>query len=389
MLINAYKFTEGYMKCCGCGVCASICPMKCIKMQRDNEGFFRPIKVSDKCANCGLCEVVCPQKNVSGCSLDEMKLYSAYSRNKDIRSSTSSGGVAFQMAKYAISKKMIVCGVMYDVNSHEAKHITCSDLKGIDSLKGSKYLQSNSSNGFVEVIDRLKNTRDSKAIIFGTPCQIVGLSIALEKLGLRNRVTLVDIYCHGVPSYNLWLTYLKSIGDKYHLKSMEDIKQVIFRDKQLSWHKYYMNIRGEDWEYISPVYKDLFLRLFTMGVVNQRSCFDCHYRNLTQADVRLGDYWGKRYQHNDDGYSMILVNSKNGENLLNDIKSELVIEQYDISERFGQSSKNHEFPKYYDRTMTLLREQKDMQSIINLYEPHLLRYKRELKRIILKLRGIK
>ena len=377
------------MECSGCGVCASICPKKCIEMRRDNEGFFRPVKAIDKCVNCGLCESVCPQLNASGRSLDKMKLYSAYCRNRDIRSSTSSGGIAFQMASYAISKNMIVCGVAYDINSHEARHIVCNDSKSIEPLKGSKYLQSDSSKGFIEVIEKLKAVKETKAIIFGTPCQIAGLSIALDKLGLRSKAILVDIYCHGVPSYNLWLTYLKHIMELYHLKSSADIKQVVFRDKDYSWHKYYMHIRGGYWEYINPVYKDLFLKLFTMGVVNQRSCFECPYRNQTQADVRLGDYWGKRYQYDDDGYSMILVNSKNGESILNAIKSELVIEQQDISERFGQSYTNHDFPQYYEKSMEMLRNQDDLQSIIGLYESRLLRCKREVKRIVLKLRGIK
>lgn len=30
-------------KCCGCGVCAVVCPKGCIIMQEDDEGFKAPI----------------------------------------------------------------------------------------------------------------------------------------------------------------------------------------------------------------------------------------------------------------------------------------------------------------------------------------------------------
>ena len=29
-------------KCCGCGACMQICPIKCIQFIHDNEGFFYP-----------------------------------------------------------------------------------------------------------------------------------------------------------------------------------------------------------------------------------------------------------------------------------------------------------------------------------------------------------
>ena len=50
-------------KCCGCNACMVICPIQCITMPTDNEGFFYPFVDKKRCTDCGLCEEVCPILN--------------------------------------------------------------------------------------------------------------------------------------------------------------------------------------------------------------------------------------------------------------------------------------------------------------------------------------
>lgn len=45
--------------CCGCEACRQICPVQCIEMQEDEEGFLYP-KVVDECIQCGKCLSACP-----------------------------------------------------------------------------------------------------------------------------------------------------------------------------------------------------------------------------------------------------------------------------------------------------------------------------------------
>lgn len=80
---------------------------------------------------------------------------------------------------------------------------------------------------------------------------------------------------------------------------------------------------------------DPFLKLFTLGVVNQKSCFTCPFRNKTSADVRLGDYWGPRFERTEEGVSMILVNTEKGRKLIDAIKIQTYISTQDIKDRFG------------------------------------------------------
>lgn len=54
-------------KCCGCGVCALVCPLSkktksAITMREDSEGFLYPILDKEKCIKCYRCIDVCPLK---------------------------------------------------------------------------------------------------------------------------------------------------------------------------------------------------------------------------------------------------------------------------------------------------------------------------------------
>lgn len=48
-----------YDTCCGCEVCRQICPVHCIEMKEDEEGFLYP-KVTGTCIQCGKCLLTCP-----------------------------------------------------------------------------------------------------------------------------------------------------------------------------------------------------------------------------------------------------------------------------------------------------------------------------------------
>ena len=50
--------------CCGCGVCAEICPQNAIQMETDAEGYVYPQIDTDKCVKCGKCLKHCPAVQV-------------------------------------------------------------------------------------------------------------------------------------------------------------------------------------------------------------------------------------------------------------------------------------------------------------------------------------
>lgn len=46
--------------CCGCEACRQICPVKCIQMAADEEGFLYPVINKETCIECGQCRKACP-----------------------------------------------------------------------------------------------------------------------------------------------------------------------------------------------------------------------------------------------------------------------------------------------------------------------------------------
>lgn len=230
----------GTDKCSGCGACSVICSRHCIQMESNKNGFYRPIKDLENCNNCGLCEKVCPQLNIEAVCLDDAMLYSAYVNDAQDRIESSSGGIAYRFADYAVQHECGVCGVIMNYDKMQAEHTVKVPGADITALKGSKYLQSN-IDAFSEVVLRLQKNKDLQFVVFGTPCQIAGLNHVLKRRKLKDRVTLVDIFCHGVPSNLMWRKYLKWIERKKKVRG-DSIMSVTFRDKSYSWHKYHMHI---------------------------------------------------------------------------------------------------------------------------------------------------
>ena len=84
-------------KCSGCSACYNICPKRCIEMVEDHEGFLYPSVNEDVCIHCNQCDNVCPIINENKTDKDIMA-YAAYSRNDDVRTSSSSGGIFTEIA---------------------------------------------------------------------------------------------------------------------------------------------------------------------------------------------------------------------------------------------------------------------------------------------------
>ncbi|MCI2048216.1 MAG: Coenzyme F420 hydrogenase/dehydrogenase, beta subunit C-terminal domain [Lachnospiraceae bacterium] len=346
-------------------------------MKLSEEGFLRPCIDASKCLNCGLCRRICIYGGNRAKPLDSGTLYSAYAADSGLRGSSSSGGVAAVMARQAIGEGSFVCGAVYDLAGQCPRHTVCSSLQQAEALQGSKYLQSRCREGFAELIAKLRQNSAAEAVVFATPCQVAGLDAVLTQFGLRQRVILIDNFCHGVPTYLLWQRYLEELERNRHIPA-ESIEKVTFRDKRISWHRYYMHISGGGRNYCEPTARDSFLSVFTGYMVNQRECLDCRFRNASAADVRLGDFWGRRYRGTEKGYSMMLVLTEAGKKFCDRLDG---IERMEVpvEERKGQQHEDYPFPRFYDRTIAMLKAGEMPERILELYVPERRRKQKRLR----------
>lgn len=313
---GAPAFVQQHNKdCTGCAACANACPVNCISMQADEEGFMYPLIDEKKCIHCGKCLRLCAQAKQKAEPRGNEKAYAAYSKDEQVRSASSSGGMFSELAGAVIAKGGSVYGAAF-AEDWSVEHRAVRDLRGLESLRGSKYVQSSMDNCFGEIKQKL----DSGETVYfsGTPCQVDGLLAFLGK-DYDNLITQ-DIICHGVPSPKVWLEYVKMHS------SESPIKSISFRNKSFGWHYFSMRIETQKGEYTKRLDEDVYTRLFLENVILRPSCYACDHKHLyRKADITVADCWGKTMGLKDDdkGISLLFANTEKGQRLLNQIKDRL------------------------------------------------------------------
>ena len=122
--------------CCGCAACAQICPKRCISMEADQEGFYYPIVEKRNCINCGRCKAVCPFLKKGEC-LEVLNAYGGYSKDAEVRETSSSGGIFSLLASYMILSGGVVFGISMSDDCKSAYYREVQDIKDLKYLQGS------------------------------------------------------------------------------------------------------------------------------------------------------------------------------------------------------------------------------------------------------------
>ena len=299
-------------RCCGCTACVTSCPVQCIVMRRDKEGFDYPVANPDMCIGCGKCDSVCPVLNKVE-KKAPLEVYAAIA--EEYRDGSSSGGVFPLLAAEVITSGGIVFGASLCPDMCVG-HLGVESLAELESLRGSKYVQSDLYSVFEEVKEALAEGR--KVLFSGTPCQISGLNRYLGKR-YENLLT-VDVACHGVPSPGLWGRYVKALESRYSA----EVTDVKFKDKSKSWKNYQFGIESGD-RYISvPYMKDPYMALYLQDLTLRPSCYNCPSKGgKSGSDITLADFWGVSAmapEMNDDkGVSLVIVNTDKGKEVFDNV----------------------------------------------------------------------
>lgn len=325
-------------KCTGCFACHNICPKGAIEMKEDKFGYIYPEIIKSKCINCGLCKKTCPVLNKVELN-EPLKCYAMYANNENIRSKSTSGGVATQISKIVIENQGIVYGAAFTSDCN-VEHIRIDNLNDLAKIQGSKYVHSYIKDVFKSI---KKDLLDKKKVLFiGTPCQVAGLKKYLIKD--YNNLYTIDIICHGVPSQKFLKEEVQRINnnleiDRVNFRVGNNYGFYIIKDNKCKF-----SISKEE----SP-YADLFM----LGYSLRPNCHNCAYANRKRiSDITLGDFWGlskesKISAERNKGINVVICSSKKGLELIEKIKKSFVFEERDYIEAVnGNTQLRNPISKY-------------------------------------------
>ncbi|MEE1328144.1 MAG: Coenzyme F420 hydrogenase/dehydrogenase, beta subunit C-terminal domain [Oscillospiraceae bacterium] len=321
--------------CTGCTACVSICPQKTIRMETDTEGFLYPNIDEERCVHCHLCEKICPVNGYTTESYGHQEAYAAYSLKDDVLKRSSSGGIFSEIAAYVIAQGGVVFGAAF-TKEHAVKHIAVDTAEELDLLRGSKYLQSDMNDCYIQVKQLLDSGR--LVLFTGTPCQVDGLKSYL-KTDYDNLITQ-DIICHGVPSPLVWKAYLRQM----EAKTDTSVSTVNFRDKKYGWDRYCLFVKlSNESEYRKNVTEDLYMRGFLANIYLRPSCYQCRNKSTNRkSDFTLADFWGIKHvcpeMENPDGTSLVWVNSEKAKAIWEEIRDGFVYRKVDIDKAVRYNS---------------------------------------------------
>lgn len=336
--------------CCGCGACRCVCPVGAIQVSKNQNGFWEARVDDQNCIHCEKCKEVCPFCTEDrGKTVEKAELFSFKCNDSAVLERSTSGGAAYSIAKAFLKHGYDVVGCQYNETLNRAEHIIVQDDKQLFALQGSKYIQSH----FADALETLK-AKEKPVAVFGTPCQI---SAARRLLSGRDDVIYIDLVCHGVPSEHLFRKYQKYMDAVSGVNTDRMIMD--FRYKPKGWANIHLHASDGEHEYCCGKEKDPFFRMFEVGVCYAESCYECRWRVESEADIRLGDYWGPRFRGDQTGVSMIVCFTETGRYILERLCAEnmgVLIEQPVNDYLSYQQKTNFPKPVFYNSLIDDLRD---------------------------------
>ena len=307
------SFNPNKENCTGCAACYSICPVKCITMVPDEEGFLYPT-ASEACINCHLCEKVCPM-NQSKLKNDHKKqAVAALTKDYEIWKRSASGGAFSEICRtWADENTLIVGAAWHGLKVH---HIGVLGFKNITPLCKSKYISSAIDNSFIYIQQHLR--KGHKVIFCGCPCQVDGLVHFLRNKKHDN-LLLIDLICHGQGSPAVFEASMEVLSKQLDAK----VINYQFRAKRRVHECDYLAL-VETTKARQYILNDPYIQLFLSQNAIRPSCGKhCQYRNPNRpSDLTIADYKGltkifPQLLGTKKNYSTIISNTQKGEHALN------------------------------------------------------------------------
>lgn len=266
------------------------------------------------------------------------KVYGGRVRDRELLLKSSSGGAFTAISDLFLDNGDAVVAATYNYQTHTEEFSFLRNKPERDAARGSKYMQSRPGSIFKEAELWLRENPNKRLLFVGMGCQAEGFRRFAEIKGIRERVYVVDIICHGSPSPKLWREYAHSIEQKADGK----ISYLTFKDKRFGWRTptAVAVVNGKEFsmkDYVKVFYNQCSLR---------PSCHVCPFASPERkTDITIGDFWHIEETipdfYDPAGTSLFLLHTNRGEDLFKAIKDKL---EYRLSDTKQCQQANLEAP---------------------------------------------
>lgn len=249
--------------------------------------------------------------------LSQAIVYGGRLKDRKALISSSSGGAFTAISDlYLKNHDAVVCST-YNFNTDQQEYVIIDNSEERDKARGSKYVQSIPGEIFRKTVEWLNNHPNGNILFVGMGCQAAGFLKFIETKGLRDRVTVVDIICHGSPSPKLWNEYANNLKN-----GISQFDALTFKDKRHGWKNptAIATINGEEHnlrKYVKVFYSHTMLR---------PACYKCPYATIDRkTDITIGEFWHidekKPSFYDKLGTSLFIIHSNRGIDVFEKIKN--------------------------------------------------------------------
>ena len=322
------SFTKNKSECTGCSACMAVCPVSCITMKYDEEGFWYP-QSSDICINCGRCERVCPiPRSDATANHEAQRAFACLTKDDAIWKRSASGGAFSEICFAWGDDKTIVVGAAWD--GLKVHHVCVEGIRNIAELCKSKYVASYPDNTFREIKNYLKEGR--KVIYCGVPCQVAGLKSYLNH-SYDNLLT-IDLICHGAGSPLVFESAIHRMENQFG----GTINRYEFRSKRRCYEQDYLNSISINRLNIY-ILNDPYIQLFLKQNCLRPSCGEhCKFRvKNRQGDLTIADFKGLTNVFPEllgtrRNYSTVVANNAKGEKVVTLLGNRMIVLECEVAE---------------------------------------------------------
>ena len=266
--------------------------------------------------------------------------YAVKHKNDIVRENSRSGGIFTALSDEVLEENGVVYGCVLD-DSFRAVHVRSEDVESRNSMRGSKYIQSEMKETFSCV---RRDLEDGRRVLFsGTPCQISGLESFIGKE--YENLLCVDIVCYGVPSPLLWISYIKWLESIHN----SDVIKTEFRNKKdYGWRDHVETVYMSNGKKVNST---IFKSIFSNPSFLRPCCYRCPYKDIVRpGDITIGDCWGieRIAPEFDDnkGVSLVLINNEKGIKAFRTIENDIHYVKTDVDKCLQFALKeSHKRPK--------------------------------------------